>query len=275
MKANDLIQDVESKLHQLAKQTEKAKSSKVILDYLQFISQFHSYSFHNVLSIYTHCPKASHVAGFSTWKKLGRFVRKGEKGIPILAPCTQKVTQEDKNGNEEQIKRIMFFKIVYVFDISQTEGKAIPEAPITATGSDAGLLSILEQITANHNIKLEYKSLLGSHHGTSYGGRIEVNSSLDPAGKSSVVIHELAHELLHRGDDRHSLSRQQKELEAEATAHVVCSHFKLTTASANYLALWEIPSEEITGAFQRIHKVAVQLINEADVLVNQSDDVVC
>ena len=135
MQTKDLIPTIEARLQQLAKATDKARMSTEILDYLRFTSRFYQYSFHNALSIYLHCPHASHVAGFSTWKKLGRFVRKGEKDIPILAPCTQKITQEDKDGsNKEQIKRIMFFKVVYVFYISQTEGKEIPEAPITATG---------------------------------------------------------------------------------------------------------------------------------------------
>lgn len=94
----------------------------------------------------------------------------------------------------------------------------------------------------------------GSHHGTSFGGRIEVDARLDEGGKAAVFLHELAHELLHQNE--RSASRQQEELEAEAVAYVVSSHFGLKT-SANYLALWDIPTDQITDVFKSIHRVAI------------------
>ena len=262
MKSHELILEIEKRLVSLAMETEKAKTSKVIRDYLKVMATFHQYSFHNTFAIYAYCPHATHVAGFSTWKKLGRYVKRGEKGIPILAPCRIKINQECDTDSDEDIQIPLYFKVVYVFDVSQTEGPPLPEAPITATGSDQGLLSVLEQISAKHSIKLEYKALGGLHHGTSFGGRIEINANLEPARKVAVIIHELAHEFLHKGGDRKTISRQQRELEAEATAFVVCSHFNIETSAVNYLSLWDIPPEDIVASFQRIHTVAIQLIQE-------------
>lgn len=108
----------------------------------------------------------------------------------------------------------------------------------------------------------------GSHHGTSFGGRIEVDARLDEGDKVAVILHELAHELLHQNE--RSASRQQEELEAEAVAYVVSSHFGLKAASANYLALWDIPSDQITDVFKSIHSVAIRLIQDIETRL-QSD----
>lgn len=264
MKSHELILEIEKRLASLAVETEKAKASTVILDYLKVMATFHQYSFHNTLAIYTYCPHATHVAGFVAWKRLGRYVKRGEQGIPILAPCTARKQQEPNTNSDDESQIPMYFKVVYVFDVSQTEGKPLPDAPITATGSDQGLLSSLEQIASNHSIQLEYKALADSHYGTSFGGRIEIEARLEPAGKASVLAHELAHEFLHKNNDKETLSRQQKELEAEAVAFVVCSHFGINTTSPNYLALWDIAPEEIMDSFHRIHALAVQLIREIE-----------
>ena len=259
MKATELIKEIESRLKELGVRTGEARSSAEVTRYLKFMSLFHRYSFHNTLSIWLHCPHASQVAGYKTWQKLGRFVKKGERGIPILAPCIVKRTVLDEDGNEEEVEHI-FFKVVYVFDVSQTEGAPLPEAPITASGDGRGLLPILEEIVKDKGIACEYRALHGDHHGTSYGGRIEIDDRLDEAGKVSVITHELAHELLHRDPESTGLTREQKETEAEAVAFVVCSHFGIETASANYLALWEVDPEKIIEAFQRVHRIAAEII---------------
>ena len=127
MNARDLIKEVESALENLATLTEEAKNSREVLAYLDFTSKFHNYSFYNTLSIFFHCPTATQVAGFATWKKLGRHVRKGERGIPILAPCFKRKSEVDEEDADEKI--ISFFKMVYVFDVSQTEGDELPRSP--------------------------------------------------------------------------------------------------------------------------------------------------
>jgi hypothetical protein len=268
MNACDLIKEVDSALKDLASMTEEARNSADVLMYLDFLSKFHNYSFYNTLSIFFHCPTATHVAGFAAWKKLGRYVKKGESGIPILAPCFKKKTRVEANGEEKEEKIISFFRVVYVFDVSQTEGEELPEAPITANCSDKGLLPILEEIVEKRGVSLSYKTLTGSHHGTSYGGQIDVDDRLESGGKVAVIIHELAHELLHQNGRR--VSRKQAETEAEAVSYVVSAYFGLKTASANYLALWNVPKDQITDSFQHIHQVAVELIRDIQSSLNQA-----
>ena len=261
MKTGELMEQIESRIKELATRTEEAKASEEVMQYLGFLSRFHRYSLHNTMAIWIHCPNATHVAGYKAWQNLGRQVRKGERGIPIFAPCTQAVPKGEEEDDEKKTRKVIGYKIVYVFDVSQTEGKPLPEAPIVAQGDGSALLPILESIASDLGIGLEYTSMFGSHHGTSYGGSIEVDSGLDDAGKASVIIHELAHELLHKGPDRMLLSSRQKETEAESIAYVVCSHFGLESAAPNYLALWAAKPEQIIEAFQRIRDVAASLID--------------
>ena len=260
MKTSELMEQIESRIKELAARTETAKASEEVTLYLQFLSRFHRYSLHNTMAIWIHCPLATHVAGYKAWQNLGRQVRKGESGIPIFAPCTQAVPKREEEDDEKKTRRVIGFKVVYVFDVGQTEGEPLPEAPITARGQADGLVPILESIARSHGITYGYQTMDGSHHGTSYGGHIEIDARLDDAGKVSVWVHELAHELLHKGDDRQMLSRLQRETEAEATAYVVCTHFGIDSAAPNYLALWRAEPEEIMGAFQRIRNVASTLI---------------
>jgi len=261
MKTNELMEQIESRIKELATRTEEARASEEVTQYLRFLSRFHRYSLHNTMAIWIHCPHATHVAGYKAWQKLGRQVLRGESGIPIFAPCTQAVPKGEEEDDEKKTRKVIGYKIVYVFDVSQTEGKPLPEAPIVAQGDGSALLPVLEGIAFDLGIGLEYRAMSGSHHGTSYGGSIEVDSGLDDAGKASVIVHELAHELLHKGADRMLLSSRQRETEAESTAYVVCSHFGLESAAPNYLALWAAKPEQIIEAFQRIRDVAATLID--------------
>jgi len=270
MKSSELIEVIESRIKELAIRTEDAKASEEVTQYLGFLSRFHRYSLHNTMSIWIHCPNATHVAGYKAWQNLGRQVRKGEKGIPVFAPCTQAVPDGD-DEDEKKTRRVIGYKIVYVFDVSQTEGKPLPKAPIVAQGDGSELLPMLEGIASDLGIGLEYRAMSGSHHGTSYGGRIEVDSELDDAGRASVIVHELAHELLHKGADRILLGSRQRETEAESTAYVVCSHFGLDSAAPNYLALWETEPEQIVQAFQRIRDVAASLIDMIEAKFNAEE----
>ena len=271
MKTSELMDQIESRIKELATKTEDAKASEEVTQYLRFLSRFHRYSLHNTMAIWIHCPNATHVAGYNAWMKLGRYVRKGERGIPIFAPCTQAVPKGEEEDDEKKTRKAICYKIVYVFDVSQTEGKPLPEAPIVAQGDGSELLPVLEGTSADLGIGLEYVAMSGSHHGTSYGGRIEVDSELDDAGRASVIVHELAHELLHKGADRILLGSRQRETEAESTAYVVCSHFGLDSAAPNYLALWETEPEQIVQAFQRIRDVAASLIDMIEAKFNAEE----
>lgn len=271
MTTDQLVDLVESRIKELAVKTREAKSAREVVEYLRFMGQFHQYSLNNTMSIWMHSPQATQVAGYKAWTKLRRYVKPREKGIPILAPCTQVIIEIDEHGQEKRTHRVVGYKVVHVFDVSQTEGEPLPEAPIVAKGDGRQLLPVIESVAADLGIELEYKELSASHHGTSYGGRIEVDTRMDEAGRASVILHELAHELLHKGSDRKLMSVEQRETEAESTAYVVCVHFGIESAAQNYLALWEIPEERIVESFQRIRGVALSLIGMIEAKLNAEE----
>jgi len=180
---------------QLEKLTEALKSGKsdTLKRYLSTMSKMHRYSFRNLMLIQSQNPDASYVAGFQSWKKFGRWVKKGEKGITIIAPIQFKRERPDKE--EEQITA---FRAGYVFDVSQTEGE--PLAEFAEVGGDPGRhLVSLRALVISQNISLEYEPSLGGADGVSKGGTIVLKEGLRPAAEFSVLVHEFAHELLHRG----------------------------------------------------------------------------
>jgi hypothetical protein len=120
MNTSDLTAHIEQTLETLAVQTGEAQHSEQFIEYLKSASRFHSYSLGNILLILWQKPTATRVAGYRAWQKMNRYVRKGEKGIAILAPCVY----SDKT---DRAKTRIFFKTVWVFDISQTDGESLPE----------------------------------------------------------------------------------------------------------------------------------------------------
>ena len=137
-------------------------------------------------------PEATRVAGFHTWKSLGRFVKKGQTGIRILAPLIRKV-EEEENGTTERISRPFGFKTVAVFDYAQTDGEPLPELNTNATEGGDALLPLLEKAAAQLKITLVYKAIEGSAEGLSKGGLIEIEETLDTPARCGVIAHELGH----------------------------------------------------------------------------------
>ena len=129
----------------------KAGKSEALTNYLAAVAKFHRYSFQNILLIARQCPQATRVAGFSAWRSLDRFVRKGEKGLMILAPLVRKVEPADERNPEKQA-RIVGFRAVYVFDVSQTDGTPLPTIGV-AQGEPGKYFSRLEQLGREQAIK--------------------------------------------------------------------------------------------------------------------------
>jgi antirestriction protein ArdC len=229
MKRDDAMKLAETALEQLAQALEQGHS-ETLKTYLKTLARFHRYSFGNVLLIACQRPDATHVAGFHTWKKLGRSVRRGEKGIAILAPIVARAridtndrrAEEGEEPEHTQAKAVRGFVAVHVFDVNQTEGEPLPEfAGITGTPGQH-----LEQMRAaihGHGIRLEYAPIPGGALGVSEGGTIKVTPNLQPAEEFAILAHELAHELLHKGERRHRTTKTIRETEAEAVAFVVCN----------------------------------------------------
>jgi hypothetical protein len=183
---------------------------------LKTMARFHRYSLNNVCLIVAQRPTATRVAGYHTWRSIGRFVRKGEKGIAILAPILRRRRDET---DEKESRVIAGFRTAYVFDVEQTDGAPLPQ-PSEAQGNPGETTARLRAAIASHGIALEYADNLGGALGLSCGGRIRVMNGLSPASEFSVLAHDYAHELLHRGSDRPE-SRDTRELEAEAVAFVI------------------------------------------------------
>lgn len=242
---NSLTQQIESRLKELAQDTDDFRKSEFFQNYLDTMSKFWDYSLHNQLLIYFAYPTATRVAGYKTWQKLGRQVKKGCKSIQILAPSTKKV----ENNDEEE--EITYFFPVSVFDISQTEGQELPSIDVELSGEDKKwLLDKLLDFCKAKGIKVSFKSLgVNGLYGYSKGGEIAVSSQSSVNMQVSTLIHEIAHELLHQ---KSTLSKQQKEIQAESVAHVVSRHFGLDTHSMNYLALYDADYKKIMENLEAI-----------------------
>jgi len=254
MDTTTLKSEITSHVRNLAALTTEAARSEVMKKYLETCAKFHCYSACNQMLIMLSHPDASQVAGFVTWKKLNRFVRRGEKGIPILAPCVYKKDPD----SEESPKVVKGFRVVYVFDISQTDGEDLPPEPDwKSPQKNLELQDHLIKFAESRQVQVWTREQRGEVQGSSAGGVIE----LSPEAGTKTLIHELAHELLHHGPDKFELTRQNKELEAEAVAFVVASHFGLADlASPNYLALWDADSNKILERMDRIRDTATEII---------------
>lgn len=221
MKAEDAKKIADQALQDLTDALKSGKSEQMT-KYLAMLARFHRYSFGNVLLILSQSPEATHVEGFSTWKQMGRFVKKGEKGIVIIAPMSIRPKEELAASGEQsdRAKPIPRFRGVHVFDVSQTDGEPLPE-PSRVGGDPKHHLTKLKSLVAERGIALDYDDVPSRADGVSRGGRISVRAGLQPANELSVIAHELAHELLHRGEQRPT-SKTVRETEAEAVTFVVC-----------------------------------------------------
>jgi hypothetical protein len=240
---------------QLASATDAARITETMTHYLDFATQFHGCSWGNQMLIAFGRPDATQVAGYQSWRKMGRQVRKGEHGIAILAPCA--VREKDENG-EKTDRSHMFFKTVYVFDVAQTEGEPLLEPPDwKSVEQDAQLAARLIDFARSHGITVITEDLPGEVQGVSRGGSI----ALSPLAGTKTLIHELAHEMLHKHMLAGMTGRDVKELQAESVAYVVARHFGLEPAgSPNYLALWGAEGKDVRATLAIIQTTAGAII---------------
>lgn len=220
------------------------------------MARFHSYSASNVMLIHSQRPDATHVAGFNTWRKFGRFVKKGERGIVIYAPIRPK-RDATASADEESVR----FRAVRVFDISQTDGENLPE-PARVTGDPRDHLLRMREVIAAHGVTVEHAALRPGHHGYSTGGHITIASGLSAAEEFVTLVHEFAHELMHQRGERPS-SKTVRETEAEAVAFVV-GHvvgLDIVDASRDYIQLYDGNAETLTASLSRIQKTSREIVD--------------
>ena len=279
----------------VAELTEKLETGIMDLyasdSYAQYISamaKFHNYSFSNALLILFQRPDASFVAGYNTWKQLGRQVKRGEQGIMILAPCGfSAVLEYEKidpktgqtvigpDGQPETVKKPVApnrFKIAHVFDMSQTEGKELPQIGVSElTGEVDDYSGIYDRLTALSPLPVQQKDFPGDAKGyTSFAENcVVVRSGMSQVQTIKTLVHEIAHAKLHKPadilDTAEPKLRRQKEVEAESIAYVVCQYYGIDTTdySLGYVAGWSKGTElsELKASLETIHRTAGEIID--------------
>jgi hypothetical protein len=241
--------------------------SEVLSQYLSAMAHFTKYSFGNIMLIARQCPIATQVCGLKTWNALGRFVKKGEKGILILAPmvrCGRQHLEEtilkDSSGDEYSHK-LIGFRAVYVFDISQTEGQELPS--LTEVEGEVGNYNDrLRAFVEESGIKLLYCDSIAPAKGISQGGTITLLPGLQPAEEFTTLAHEVGHEMLHRGERRAQTNKRLRETEAEAIAFVVSHSIGLQTgsASADYIQLYHGDAELLQQSLEAVLHSAAAIL---------------
>ena len=279
------VQELTNKLEQ---ELQDLFNSDSYRNYLSTMSKFHNYSFNNTLLIAMQKPDATLVAGYKAWQKnFERHVNKGEKAIRILAPAPYKIKEErdkidpvtqelllDKDGNpqkEEVEITIPAFRAVSVFDLSQTDGKPIPELTAKELLSDVeGYQDMIRAVEAISPVPIELEEIAGDSKGyyDREAKRIAVQENMSESQTLKTMIHEVAHSKLHskevEQDEQMRKDRNTKEVEAESVAYTVCQHFGVDTSdySFGYIAGWSSgrDTKELRSSMDTIRRTASELI---------------
>ncbi len=245
----------------------EAGHSEGLTAYLTAMGRFHNYSFGNILEIARQKPDATRVAGLYAWNQLGRKVMKGQKGIRILAPVIgirkKKDTEATKDITKQNQPVLVGFRSAYVFDVSQTEGAELPGLSERVSGSVGENRERLIDFIAAQGIELEFKETIAPALGMSYGGRIAVLPGQAAAEEFSTLVHELAHEILHKAERRTATTRTVRETEAEAIAFVVGTSIGLETghASADYIHLYHGNAALLAESLEVIQKTSALILS--------------
>ena len=264
-------------------------------EYLRVMSKFHNYSINNTLLIAMQKPDASLVAGFSAWKNnFGRNVMKGQKGIKIIAPSPYKVKQEmkkidphtqqpiigkdGKQVTEEKEITIPAYKVVSVFDVSQTEGKELPDIAVDKlTGDVERYRDFFAALEKTSPVPIGFEQIPGSSHGYYHleDKRIAIQEGMSELQTLKTAIHEIAHAKLHdidlnapENEQQPRVDKRTREVEAESVAYTVCQHYGLDTSdySFGYVAGWSSGRElsELKSSLETIRSAAAEIINSID-----------
>ena len=237
--------------------------SETLTAYLKTMSKFSRYSLHNLLLIAAQRPDACRVAGYQAWRKLGRYVRKGEKAIAIIAPLIRRApAAEAANGERNEVeRRIAGFTVAHVFAEEQTEGNALPDLGVV-NGDPSDYLLRLTKFVADEGIALEYSEEIAPAKGTAVPGKITLLPSQTPAELFCTCVHELAHCALHQAARRSATTKRIRETEAEAVAFVVCNAIGLETGTscADYIGLYSGDAKLLTESLEFVQQAANRIL---------------
>ena len=242
----------------------EAGHTEALTTFLDAMVHFHNYSFGNVLLIARQCPTATHVAGMRTWNEFGRRVKRGEKGIAILAPMISKNRKKREAVNddtEESKAALLGFRKVYVWDEAQTEGAPLPTLGET-TGEVGEYLDRLREFVSLRGIALEYSEDIAPALGVSYGGRIALLPGQTKPEEFTALVHETAHEFLHKAERRTATIKTVRETEAEAVAFVVSKAIGLNAStSASYIQLYHGNAELLMESLEVVQQTASVILS--------------
>ena len=259
MKSEEIKQITNKATDQLIAALKEGRS-ETLTSYLAAIGRFHRYSLRNVMLIASQKPAATHVAGFHTWKKLGRFVKKGEKGIFILAPIIRRKTKDSEQNHTDESSMPAGFRLAYVFDISQTEGEELPEfSSVRGDPREFRDRLALLRHEARHCPRVFIRHRAGSRNFRRWQDHAAARS---PAEEFATLAHELAHEMMHRTERRSITSKCVRETEAEAVAYVVSHAIGLDTGSAaqDYIQLYDGDAKLLTESLEYIQQTASAIL---------------
>jgi len=268
-KDNPTQQLIKQAVDFLIQQLEAGKS-ETLTAYLAAMARFHSYSFGNILQIARQRPTATRVAGLRAWNELGRFVKKGEKGIQILAPMIgyrrrRDAAEPEPNSNQDAKPAPMLigFRAVYVFDISQTTGEDLPEFEQNITGEVGAHRDRMIAFLAAQNIKLEFNENIAPALGVSYGGKIVLLPGQSDAEALVSLVHETAHELLHKAERRTMTTQTVRETEAEAVAFIVgqAVGLEMGTASSDYIQMYAGNAALLAESLEVIQRTSAVILD--------------
>ena len=258
--------------------------------YLDFCAKMPRYSINNQILIMMQKPDATMCQSFTGWKEMGRFVKKGEKGIRVMAPAPYKIEREqdklDGNGKPmldadgEPIKekvevKVNAFKPVSTFDISQTDGEPVPRLGVDElVGTVEGYETLMEAIKQASPVPISFENIESGAKGYFHveENRIAIQEGMSEAQTVKTALHEASHATLHNKEaqnaDSDKKTRNQKECEAESVAYVVCQHYGVDTAeySFPYVAGWSSDKEvpELKASVDTIRRAASDLISKID-----------
>ena len=285
------VREITDKLEQGIKELFESERFK---EYLRTMSKFYHYSFSNTLLIAMQKPEATYVAGYTSWQRnFDRQVMKGEKGIKILAPAPYKAKEEREKIDPSTQKPILdadgkpvtetvevmrpAFKVVSVFDISQTDGKELPDIIVDElSGSVENYAAFFEALKQESPVPIAFEDIPGGAKGyfSPLESRIAIQEGMSEIQTVKTAIHEIAHAKLHaiHPDEKTApedkKDRHTKEVEAESVAYTVCQRYGIETSdySVGYIAGWSSDKEtkELKGSLETIRKTAAEMIDSID-----------
>ncbi len=248
------------------------------ISFLRFQSLFYQYSFGNTILIFSQNPEATFVAGYKTWNKLGRYVKKGSKGLSILAPCIKKVEvfkepenkaeYHDQEGEKETRNELVGFRVAYVYDIADTAGsdEAVPVLVKGLAGNTETEKEIYEKLFSVLSQKFTIKEVTGTSSKGSYNlesGVISIRTDLEYLQRIKTLLHEVAHHYDFELNPKDDIPRNRREITAESVSYVVSLRLGLDTSaySFSYIQSWLKDKDELKIIADTVQKISFIIIN--------------